>query len=184
MGPPVSPPPAGAPQAQQNSFPSGSAITTLVASSGWPISTFRRSCRSTRSTGAPWSFGHRSKCSRFLIVCRRARRQDVAGHIHGGTSLQRLSPALVLALEVMMQPNACDQKRANSSQSWASITTQSTTTHRSRIPRLEADSGSRAQMTPPAVRSRGRLCRADERGPLSSGRACDSWFRDGSTTSM
>jgi hypothetical protein len=41
--------------------------------------------------------------------------QDVAGHIRGGTSLRRLSAALVLALEVMMQPNACEQKRANSS---------------------------------------------------------------------
>lgn len=59
--------------------------------------------------------------------------QDVAGHIRGGTSLRRLSAALVLALEVMMQPNVCDQKRGNSWQPWALITMQSTTTHRIRI---------------------------------------------------
>jgi hypothetical protein len=47
-----------------------------------------------------------------------------------------------------MQPNACDQKRANSSQLYPSITTRSTTTHRIRISTFRDDSGSRAQMRP------------------------------------
>jgi hypothetical protein len=69
--------------------------------------------------------------------------------------------AILEMLDPMMQPDACYQKRANLRSRGLRSQRRRPRRIESGSPRLEAGSGSRPQMTPPAVPSRGRLCRPD-----------------------